>query len=342
MIHLSDSEFEMFLFFETTPDLVCIANKEGFFKKVNKSVIQKLGYTEEELSSQPIASFIHPEDRDFTASKRVELLQGRAIVDLQNRYVTKKGDSIWLHWTSIYLPDKEVVFAIAKDVTAGKISEKEIKEKYKKFKGLATHFKSSIEKDKRYLAVELHEDIAQLASVVKMDLDWVMNNATNLNEQLKARLNHALSASELLINSVRSISYSISPNMLTDVGLWETLKWQCDEFAIKSGIPCQFENSCGNKKLSHEIQLDLFRICQEALSNIMNHAQATAVQIKVASKGNKILLSITDNGIGFKLKYQKETSGLINMRERAASVNGQLIIKSKIGIGTKVTFAISN
>ena len=146
---LQNSESDMFTFFEMTPDLVCIAGKDGFFKKVNRAVIEKLGYTEEELFARPISSFLYPEDMEMTIRERTKLLDGTALTNLENRYVTKDGRIIWLHWTSIYLSDKEVVFAIAKDITERKQVEKELEEKYLKFKGLATHFKSSIEKDRK-------------------------------------------------------------------------------------------------------------------------------------------------------------------------------------------------
>lgn len=84
---------------------------------------------------------MHPEDREPTAYHRTKLLEGTALINFENRYVSKNGKVIWLHWTSTYIPDKEVVFAIAKDVTQKKI-EKEIEENYKKFKRLATHLLS--------------------------------------------------------------------------------------------------------------------------------------------------------------------------------------------------------
>src|SRR5687768_3861580 len=176
MLPLTTTEFEMFALFELTPDLVCIAGKDGFLRKINPAVIQKLGYTTEELYTRPIASFIHPEDRNMTAQVRAKLLSGEALLNFQNRYITKDGAIVWLEWTSIYIPDKEIVFAIAKDITKRKLQEKEIEDKYKKFKSLATHFKKSIEEDRKYLAVELHEELAQLASVVKMDIHWIKDN----------------------------------------------------------------------------------------------------------------------------------------------------------------------
>ena len=112
-------------FFEMTPDLVCIASKEGYFKKVNRAVIDTLGYEPEELFARPISSFIYPEDQELTHRERMRLIKGAPLLDFQNRYVTKSGAIIWLHWTSIYLPDKEFVFAIAKDVTERKKAEQE-------------------------------------------------------------------------------------------------------------------------------------------------------------------------------------------------------------------------
>src|SRR3989440_6281543 len=163
---MKDPEFEMFTFFEMTPDLVCIAGKDGYFRKVNPAVINKLGYTQEELFSKPISSFIHSEDKDVTQRKRAKLLLGKTLMNFENRYVTKTGEIVWLAWTSIYFPDKEIVFAIAKDISERKQIERDIEEKYKKFKSLASHFKSSLEENQKYLASELHDELAQLAGVV--------------------------------------------------------------------------------------------------------------------------------------------------------------------------------
>jgi PAS domain S-box-containing protein len=290
MTSLNSSEFEMFPFFEMTPDLVCIAGKDGFFKKINRAVIETLGYTQEELFASPIDSFIYPEDLDQTVRLRQDVLKGSPLLNFQNRYVTKDERIVWLDWTSIYFPDREIVFAIAKNVTIRKQAEKEIEGKYKKFKSLATHFKNSIEKDRKYLAVELHEELAQLASVVKMDIDWVLGNDPGLSGLSKDRIEHAMAASSLLITTIRRVSFAISPNMLDDLGLNETLKWLCKEFSLLNGIPCRFESRYDESDLNHEIRLDFFRICQEALVNIMYHAEASAATISIIDRYGKISL----------------------------------------------------
>jgi PAS domain S-box-containing protein len=333
-------QFDLFSFFEMTPDLVCIAGKDGFFKKVNKAVLEKLEYTEEEIYAQPIVSFQHNEDREITARTRAELLAGNALVNFENRYISKTGKILWFHWTSIFIPDKEVVFAIAKDVTAKKVIEFETVENFKKFKGLATHFKTHIEKERKSFAFELHEDLAQLASVIKMDVAAIKNNAPDLNDFLKARLENAAAVSQLLMEKIRKLSFSISPNILEQLGLNETLEWLSKEFTSINNIPCIFTSNYNEEGLSTEIKIDLFRICQESLNNVMNHAQAKSVYIILEDLGNEICLSIIDNGQGFDIARQKMKSGFKNMNELATILNGNLQIESEQGNGTKICFKI--
>ncbi|MBC7947768.1 MAG: PAS domain S-box protein [Chitinophagaceae bacterium] len=330
------TEFDEFSFFEMSPDLVCVANKEGFFKRVNPAVIEKLGYTQEELFARPISTFIHPEDQDLTRERRTKLIKGQVLQNFENRYLAKNGDTVWLAWTSIYFPEREVVFAIAKDVTERKTIEQEIEEKYKKFKGLASHFKTSIERDRKYFATELHEELAQLASVVKMDIDWINSHNPELPATSRNRLEHAVAISNLLVDTIRRISFSISPNMLDDLGLNATLEWHCREFSILNGIPCHFEAEYDETDLPHEVKIDFFRVCQEAMTNVMYHAEANNVWISIKEEDGKITLTITDDGKGFVVDQQEKTAGLTRMRERVGSINGELGIESEEGRGTRV------
>ena len=240
MVLPNGPENEMFSFFNLTPDLVCVLSKDGYFRNVNPAVIQKLGYSAEELFAKPISELIYPEDLDDADKGKDDLLNGKPLTNFHNRYVSKNGEIIWLHWTAIYLPDQDVVFAIAKDVTARKQQERTILDKYRKFKSLAAHFKARLEKDKEFLAVELHEELAQLAAILKMNIDWVSQHLKNVDEESASRMEQALSICDILIESIRKISYSTFPNMIRDVGLKDTLKWLCNEFSVRTGIPCEF------------------------------------------------------------------------------------------------------
>lgn len=335
-----DPEIHLSSFIELTPDLVCIAGRDGFFKKVNRAVIEKFGYTEEELMTHPIAFFMHPEDKQLTLHKRAELFEGKSLVNFRNRYITKGGTTLWLEWTSLYFPTEAVVFAIAKDITKRRQVELDIEEDYRKFKGLATHFKSSIEEDRKFLARELHEELAQLASVLKMDIEAARKHAAVLPPAARDRIEDAAVVSQQLIMTIRRLSFSISPNMLEHLGLNATLEWHCKEFAVLSGVPCVFQSSFDDSRLTDELRIDLFRICQEALQNIFKHAQASEVKVTLEELGRQVRMTILDDGKGFDQAQQKRRAGLVRMRERATSINADLSIHSAPGRGTAISVSI--
>ena len=129
--------------------------------------------------------------------------------------------------------------------------------------------------------------------------------------------------------------------MLDEFGLHATLEWLCKEFAVLNGIPCKLSGIYEEANLSGEIKTDFFRVCQEALNNIMYHAHASGVSITLNDVGNTTVLCIKDDGKGFNVNQEKPSVGLQSMRELAASINGVLTIKSEIGKGTEVCMVIT-
>lgn len=104
-------------FFDLSPDLLCMASFDGYFKKINPIVSKTLGYTNEELLARPIDDFVYPADRDITSKKRDNIIKDNALFNFENRYVTKAGEIVWLSWTSMPIVSEQVVFAIAKNIT---------------------------------------------------------------------------------------------------------------------------------------------------------------------------------------------------------------------------------
>ena len=327
-------------YFENTPDLVCIAKKSGYFKSINKAVVDKLGYSKEELLARPINSFIYPEDLEITKRTRWEMFEGKPLVNFENRYITKSGKIIWLHWTSYYLPKSHCVFAIAKDITDKKIIEKNIEDKYREYKKLAHHFKGNIEADRQKFAEELREELAQIAAVIKLNLNSVSNSLPDLPASILERIELASDLSELLIKTIRKISFDVSPYMLEYEYLNDALNTLCTDFSSLHSIPCLLETEYDDGLLSNEIKIDFFRICQEALKNVINHAQAKSVTINIRQNEKKILLSIFDNGKGFDAKKESQRSGLSTITDRVASINGKLTISSKPGEGTMISVEV--
>ncbi|WP_339655528.1 helix-turn-helix domain-containing protein [uncultured Salegentibacter sp.] len=113
----SDEFFDLEYLFDVTPDLLCIAGFDGYFRKINPAVIKTLEYSKEELLKYPITSFVHQEDKEATDKSRAQVIGRKPLLHFENRYISKSGKTIWLTWTSMGIPSKELVFGIAKDIT---------------------------------------------------------------------------------------------------------------------------------------------------------------------------------------------------------------------------------
>jgi PAS domain S-box-containing protein len=137
--------------------MLCIAGYDGYFKRINHTVSKLLGYTNEELFSRPIHEFIHPDDRHITAKHRENLLNDIPLLNFENRYVTKSGEIVWLHWTSMPIDSEKIVFAIAKNIT----------------------HKKKLEEDRNLLLTnltQLNNDLKQLAFMTSHDLRTPVGN----------------------------------------------------------------------------------------------------------------------------------------------------------------------
>ncbi|MEO6685305.1 MAG: PAS domain S-box protein [Dyadobacter sp.] len=119
-LNLSDTTFDLEYFYELSPDLLCVAGYDGYFKKINPAVSQTLGYSNKELMSRPINSFVHPDDRNITHDKRESIKRNNPLLNFENRYLTKDSEVVWLSWTSMPIERDKVVFAIAKNITSHK------------------------------------------------------------------------------------------------------------------------------------------------------------------------------------------------------------------------------
>ena len=192
------------------------------------------------------------------------------------------------------------------------------------------------EEERKFLAREVQEELGQLTAVLKMDIDWLSMNTPDTNEPHKKRITHASNTARLIINTIRRIASALRPSMLDELGLNASLEWLCKEFSAVNSIPCSFTEAENDEALSVDIRTALFRICQESLRNISQHANATEIKITAKVCDKEIGMYIYDNGKGFDLGEHKNSLGLIGMRERALAVNGQLHIDSGNGTGTTV------
>ncbi len=236
--------------------------------------------------------------------------------------------------------DHKELLARIKNCLKLKKVEEALRDKNNELKDLSIHLQNVREEERKFLAREVQEELGQLTAVLKMDIDWLAINLSDASEIQKSRIAHASDTAKLIINTIRKIASSLRPSMIDELGLNASLEWQCKKFTSSNNIPCVFEQAEDDEGLSVEIKTALFRICQEALLNISQHAGATEVTVIKKMTENNILLVICDNGKGFQKEQQKKSFGLIAIRERILALNGHLHIETEVGTGTKVSVSI--
>jgi signal transduction histidine kinase len=231
----------------------------------------------------------------------------------------------------------------ARDRAQHKRAEDELRESHKQLRALSVYLQSVREEERTRIAREVHDELGQALTSCKLDLSWI---ASRLPRELKPLLEktRALSAHiDSTIQMVRRISTELRPGILDHLGLGAALEWQANEFQARTGIKCDVYAHLGETQLAPDLNTTFFRIFQETLTNVIRHAGATEVTVKLREREGRIVLEIKDNGRGISKEEVNNTKsmGLLGMRERAALLGGNFKI-SRIpgGKGTKVTVSI--
>lgn len=221
-----------------------------------------------------------------------------------------------------------------------KNTEAELRHANTELKNLSNHLQDIREEERKIVAREVQEEIGQLIAAIKMDIDWLAMNLPDTSEQQKKRMEHASSVTKMIIERIRRLASSLRPSMIDELGLFAALEWKCRKIKEDNGIPCHFSYEGDDQALSIEVKTTIFRICQEVLVNIVQHASATRIVLSATVSNKSFFINISDDGKGFELNQQKSKLGLIGIRERASSINGKLSINSVISKGTDVSLFI--
>ena len=208
-------------------------------------------------------------------------------------------------------------------------------------RSLSTHLQSLREEERTEIAREIHDALGQNLTAMKMDLSWIKNRLDG-QADLIARADAMAGMIDATINTVRRISGELRPGLLDDIGLFAAIEWYAGEFETRTGIACRV--SCGSEEpeLDAKIAINIYRIVQESLTNIIRHANATAVDVDLVMDAGDMTLTIRDNGRGITREEINSTRslGLIGIRERALSCGGSIDIGGASGKGTVVTARI--
>lgn len=231
-----------------------------------------------------------------------------------------------------------------RDITKRKQAEEKLKKSYEQLHKLAAHLQSIREEERTEIARDIHDELSQTLTGLKFDLSWLHNKI--LRAEDGASLIEKINSMSLILDNTiqwaRRISMTLRPSVLDDLGLVAALEWQANEFQTRTGIACIFISFSESVFLDREKSTALFRICQESLTNVARHSDATAVTINLKEDGVNLILEVIDNGKGITETQITDTKslGLLGMKERALILNGEFTVSGIPGKGTTVTVTI--
>ena len=255
------------------------------------------------------------------------------------RLLSKKGGhlAVRLSLNPLRLEGSRGFCLIASDLSEVKRAEQELRASSDQLRNLAGRLLSVREEERARIAREIHDEIGQSLTAVKIDVSWLASRLSPRNGQMLERIGATLQLADDLIKSVRRISTDLRPGIL-DLGLEAAVEWQAQEFQTRTGIPCKLRLLARQVVVAPNVSTALFRIFQETLTNVARHAGATQTEVVLQKKGDGLILLIRDNGRGFDPGDPSfsQSPGLMGMRERAAILGGKVSISSTPGKGTSV------
>ncbi|MBU4143135.1 GAF domain-containing protein [Patescibacteria group bacterium] len=346
-----ESEAKYRSLFENSKDGIYISSKDGFFIDINPVGVKLSGYTKEELLSMKIEALF------VTPSERIEFMSEIEKQGFVKDYPTdiKRKDGTILN-TSITAgarrdkDDRVIGYqGIIRDITERKRAEEERKRlleegqaSYDELQRLSRRLVEAQEVERKDLARELHDRIGQNLTALSINLNLMRNQLSDPSgQQIVTRLDDSLKLLEEMTIRVRDLMGELHPPVLDDYGLFAALRWCGEQFSDRTGVTAVVRGKKLTPRLPLEVETGLFRITQEALNNVVKHAQAKRVTMTLESVAGRVRLTIADDGVGFdpkaKLQSKKQMNwGLITMRERAHAIGGDLRIETEPGKGTKV------
>jgi signal transduction histidine kinase len=199
------------------------------------------------------------------------------------------------------------------------------------------------EEERRHISRELHDELGQALTALKINLDVARRSLTpDMPEKLNQSVNEASSLAVQTLESARNLSLELHPAILDDLGLVSALRWEIDRYERRTDQTVQFKADLSDVELKPELEITIYRIVIEALTNIARHARATAITVQVGAEHEQVVVEIADDGVGFDVgawvtsPNERRSLGLVGMRERAGLLGGELEVISQSGHGTRV------
>jgi signal transduction histidine kinase len=228
------------------------------------------------------------------------------------------------------------------NITQSKLAREELERSKEELRRLALHIERVKEAERKRIAREIHDELGGNLTAIKIGVSWLTRNAEKNPVKARERLDSIDEIVDSTLDAIHRISCDLRPSIM-DFGIVSALRWQVDQLCRTTGIDCRFLTKLKQVPLDDDASIAVFRIAQEAMTNIAKHARATRAEVHLGIRNRTLQLEIIDNGIGPKLvnsKNRKRSLGVIGMSERASALGGQFVMEPDSGGGTRIRLDI--
>ncbi len=306
-----------------------------------------MGYEDHEMPNERRAHLdaIHPDDFGRVTQKLDMHLRQRSPFDVEYRLRTKSGGYRWVQsraqalWNDAGEPYRMVGWIM--DITDRKRDEEALRVSREELRRLSAHIQRIREEEKARIARELHDDLGQQLTALKMAVTLVEHKSSNRTAPALSQgdLRGMYSMIDQLIDSVRRIAADLRPVMLDDLGLIPAIEWLASDFSVRYHVKVIRHIDADAIEFNRECRIEVFRMVQEALTNVARHSGATEVVLDIVRRDPHCIVRVVDNGRGAAARDPRgrHSFGLLGMGERAALLGGEIKIRTAPGAGFELT-----
>jgi PAS domain S-box-containing protein len=334
---LRESEERYRELFENSKDAIYVHDLSGRYVSLNRAAEKLSGFSRDEIIGRHFSNFVAPRDLKQARTNLCKKLDLEGETTYEIDLVTKDRRRVPVEVVSrlIYENGRPVgVQGTARDITERKRAQEALQI-------YSRRLIEAQEAERQSLARELHDEIGQVLTAVRINLQTVQNGCQT--EACLPNIEESIVIVDEALTRIRELSLELRPSLLDDLGLAAALRWYVDRYGQRTGIAAEVLNGFEESgRLPRDLETECFRIAQEALTNVARHAQASRVSVQLEARAEKLVLTIKDNGTGFdtdnllKSASSASTLGLRGMKERALAMNGHVEIESALGKGTHI------
>ena len=332
---------------EGLEEIIVVVDREYRYLIANRAFLNYRGLERKQLLGHFVSEFQDAEIFEKVIKQKLdEALQGN-VVRYELKYTYPKLGERDLSLSYFPIEGAEGVDRVAcvfQDVTERKRAEAQLTATTEQLRALSARLESAREEEGARIAREIHDELGSALTTLKWDLETIDREYFEAEEtpdlvRIREKIAAMMQLIDATTHTMKRISSELRPSILDDIGLVEAIEWQTQQFQTRTGIICNCDCGLENVELTQEQSTAIFRIFQEALTNILRHAKAAQVDVAVKQDSSELVLTIKDNGRGIsdEEKSRPESLGLLGMRERVSVIGGQIDITGVEGEGTLVT-----